>query len=49
MNLESWVIELLKDIKEAADKNENYDLHMEACYVAEVAEAYNSCEWIEIY
>ena len=47
--LESWVIKLLNDIKEAAEKGENYDLHMEAPYVKDVATAYNETSWIEIY
>lgn len=49
MNLESWVVELLNDIKESAEKGENFDLHMGAPYVAEVAEAYAKSKWIEIY
>ena len=49
MFLETWIMDLLNDIKEAANNNENYDLHMEASYVAEVAEAYDKAEWIEIY
>lgn len=49
MILESWVIELLNDIKEAAEKGENYDLHMQAPYVKDVATAYNETSWIEIY
>ena len=49
MDLENWVIELLDDIKEAAEKGENYDLHMEAVYVKDVAKAYNESKWIEIY
>lgn len=49
MMLESWVIELLNDIKEAAEKGENYDLHIEAEYVKDIATAYNNSSWIEIY
>ena len=49
MNIENWVIELLEDIKEAAEKGENFDLHLESVYVKEIAEAYENTEWIEIY
>ena len=49
IDLENWVVELLKDIKAAADKNENFDLHMEAPYVKEVAKEYEQTDWIEIY
>lgn len=49
MDLESWVVDLLKDIKEAAEKGENFDLHMEAVYVTDVAQAYDETTWIEIY
>lgn len=47
--LESWVIELLKDIKEAGEKDENFDLHLEKEMVKEIAEAYDASSWIEIY
>ena len=47
--LESWVIDLLNDIKESADKGENYDLHIEAETVMEIATAYCGTSWIEIY
>lgn len=49
MDIEAWVIELLQDIQTAAEKGENYDLHMEAVYVKDIAEAYNKTTWIEIY
>ena len=49
MDLESWVTALLEEIKEAAEKGENFDLHMHASYVTEVAQAYDKAEWIEIY
>ena len=48
-DLETWVIDLLKDIKAAADKNENFDLHMEAPYVKEVAYEFENTNGIEIY
>lgn len=47
--LEHWIVELLEDIKSAANKNENFDLHMESSYVKEVAEEYDKTKWIEIY
>lgn len=49
MNLENFIIEFLENIKEAANKNENYDMHLENSYVKEIAEAYDLCKWIEIY
>lgn len=49
MDLEFWVVDLLKDIKEAADKSENFDLHLEAEYVKDIAAAYDETSWIEIY
>lgn len=49
IDIENWLESLLNDIKEAADKNENFDLHMEAPYVKEVAECYDKVKWIEIY
>ena len=49
MDLQVWVIELLKDIQTAAEKGENYDLHLELPAVEEIAEAYKFTKWIEIY
>ena len=49
MMLETWVIDLLQDIQKAAEKGENYDLHLEPLVVNEIAEAYKQTEWIEIY
>ena len=49
MVLETWIIHLLKDIKTAAEKGENYDLHLDPPAVDEIAEAYSRTEWIEIY
>lgn len=49
MDIESWVTELLDDIKEASSKNENFDLHLEAVYVKEIAAAIEKIQWIEIY
>lgn len=49
MTLEIWVIALLKAIKEASEKDENFDLHLEKEMVKEIAEAYDTSSWIEIY
>lgn len=49
MMLESWIITLLDDIKEAGEKGENFDLHLEKEMVKEIADAYNTSSWIEIY
>lgn len=49
MILESWVIELLEDIKKSADKSENFDLHLEADAAKDIAQAYDEARWIGIY
>lgn len=49
MDLEQWVVDLLKSIKEAACKGENFDLHLESDAVKEIASAYDLTDWIEIY
>lgn len=49
MTLETWVIALLKAIKEADEKGENFDLHLNKEMVQEIAEAYDTSSWIEIY
>ena len=49
MMLETWVMDLLQDIQKAAEKGENYDLHLESIVVNEIAKAYKQTEWIEIY
>ena len=49
MELESWVIELLTDIKKASLNNENFDLHLESPMVKEIAKQYDEIKWIEIY
>ena len=48
MTLEEWVINLLNDIKDAALKSENFDLHLESKMVKELAEEWNTCKYIEI-
>lgn len=49
MLLEPWIMALLQDIKEAAEKGKNYDLHLEKETVREIAGAYDATTWIEIY
>lgn len=49
MDLETWVTKLLQDIQTAAEKGENYDLHLELPAVEEIADAYSHVNWIEIY
>ena len=49
MDLETWVIRLLDEIQGAANRNENYDLHLKSTVVTEIAKAYEDAEWIEIY
>lgn len=49
MTLKEWVIYLLDDIKAAAEKGENYDLHLESPAVAEIAKAYEHTKWVKIY
>ena len=49
MMLETWVVDLLKDIKEASEKGENFDLHLEKEAVQEIASAFDAVDWIEIY
>lgn len=49
MDLEAWVIDLLKTIKNAANNGENFDLHLENVAAKEIANAYDKTDWIEIY
>ena len=49
MMLESWIMELLQNIKESADKGENFDLHLEADVTKDIAQAFEETSWIEIY
>lgn len=49
MDLETWVTDLFKGIQKSAEKGENYDLHLELPAVKEIADAYKSVDWIEIY
>ena len=51
MTLADWVIDLLEEIKEAAYKGENFDLHMENELLKEIkiiTESYEDTSWIEI-
>ena len=49
MDLEQWVIDLLKEIRDAGYNGENFDLHLENDAAKEIASAYDLTEWIEIY
>lgn len=49
MDLERWVIELLEQISDAGNNDENFDLHLEHDVAKEIASAYDSTKWIEIY
>lgn len=48
-DIENFVANLLKDIKEAGLNNENFDLHLEASVTEEMAEEIEKLNWIEIY
>lgn len=48
MDIENWVCELLSNIEDAAEKNENYDLHLEAVYVKEIAEELKHISSLEL-
>lgn len=49
MTLADWVIDLLEEIKEAAYKGENFDLHMENELLKEIAVKYENTKNIYIY
>ena len=49
INMELWVDELLSNIKVAAEKGENYDLHLESSLVKELADEIEKLTYIEIY
>lgn len=49
MDLETWVIDLLITIRNAAYNGENFDLHLENEAAKEIATAYDKTDWIEIY
>lgn len=49
MTLETWIIALLEAIKEAGEKDENFDLHLEKEMVKEIVEAYDTSSCIEIF
>lgn len=48
IDMEDWVCELLDDIEKAAEKNENYDLHLEAPMVKELADSLKGITNIEL-
>ena len=47
--LEGWIIELLKQIEEAADRGGDYNLHLDKEIVQKVAFESRSLKWIELY
>ena len=49
INLEQWVIDLLKDIRKAGYNGETFDMHLENDAAKEIGCAYDSTKWIEIY
>lgn len=49
INIELWVDELLSNIQSAGEKGENYDLHLEASAVMELAGDIKKLSYIEIY
>lgn len=49
MDLEQWVIELLKDIRKAGYNGETFDLHLENEAAKEIGSSYDATKWIEIY
>jgi hypothetical protein len=48
MDLQTWVIELLEEIRQASLKDENFGLSLNRHDVKEIAEAYDKATWIEI-
>lgn len=48
INIEQWVIELFNDINQACMNNENYDLHLEASVVDDLADAWDRIKNVEI-
>lgn len=48
-NIESWVVELFKDIEKAAEMNEDFTLRLDKDEVQNLAFETRSLEWIEIY
>ena len=48
-HLEDWFIDLLKEIEQAAENNEEYNLHLDKKAVQDLAFESRSLEWIEIY
>lgn len=49
IDLEQWVIDLLKSIRKAGYNGENFDLHLENDAAKEIASLYDTTKWIEIY
>lgn len=49
MDLEQWVIDLLKDIKRAASNGNGCAFYLSSEQVKEIAKAYEEVKWIEIF
>lgn len=49
IDMSLWIDELLSNIQTAGEKGENYDLHLEASAVKELAEDIKKLSYIEIY
>lgn len=49
IDMSLWIDELLSNIEIAGDKGENYDLHLEAEVVKELADEIKKLSYIEIY
>jgi hypothetical protein len=47
--LENWVVNIFKEIEEAAARGDEYTLHLDKKTVQDVAFESRSLEWIEIY
>lgn len=49
IDMELWIDELLSNIETAGSKGENYDLHLEASAVKELADEIKKLSYVEIY
>ena len=49
MDLEKWVINLLKSIKDASTMDAGFELCLDNDAVKAIASAYDATKWIEIY
>ena len=48
LDIEQWVIDLFNDINKACLNNDNYDLHLDASVVDDLAEAWDRISNVEI-